>query len=184
MEPLEILKNEHGLIRQFLENLDEALKKLEIDQRPTREFFDKAIQFVKLFPEGYHHHKEELVMFVQVAQKHAGEFDGEIEALRHQHEVARNYISNLALALNGYEEGAQVQTDQVIENTAAYVALMRNHIHKEDHKFFPMVEEVLTPEETDALMAEFDKEAKKAGPYVFEEAHKLVVDMGSILVHM
>jgi len=184
MEPLEVLKNEHGLIGQFLENLEEALKKLEIDQRPPREFFDQAIRFVKLFPEGYHHHKEELVMFVQVAQKHAGEFDGEIEALRHQHEVARNYISELALALNGYEEGAQVQTDKVIENTAAYIALMRNHIHKEDHKFFPMVAEALTPEEMDALMVEFDKASEKAGSHVFEEAHKLVVDMGSTLVHM
>ena len=171
MEPIEILKNEHGLIRHFLDNLDESLKKLEIEQRPPREFYDKAIQFVKLFPEGYHHHKEELVMFVQVAQKHAGEFDGEIEALRHQHEMARNYISNLGLALAGYEEGAQVQIDQVIENTAAYIALMRNHVHKEDHMFFPMVEKALSP-------------AEKAGPHVFEEAHKLVVDMGSILVHM
>jgi hemerythrin-like domain-containing protein len=184
MEPLEILKNEHGLIRQFLDNLEEALKKLEIDQRPPREFFDRAIQFVKMFPEGYHHHKEELVMFVQVAQKRAGEFDGEIEALRHQHEVARNYISDLALALNGYEDGAPVQTDQVIENTAAYIALMRNHLHKEDHKFFPMVAEALTPEEMDAIAVEFEKEAEKAGPHAFETAHKLVVDMGSILVHM
>jgi len=184
MEPLEILKNEHGLIRQFLDNLDEALKKLQIDQRPPREFFDKAIQFVRLFPEGYHHHKEELVMFVQVAQKHAGEFDGEIESLRHQHEMARNYISDLALALNGYEEGAPVQTEQVMENMAAYIALMRNHVHKEDHLFFPMVAEALTPEEMDALMVEFDKESEKAGPHVFEEAHKIVVDMGSTLVHM
>ena len=184
MEPIEILKNEHGLIRHFLDNLDESLRKLEIEQRPPREFYDKAIQFVKLFPEGYHHHKEELVMFVQVAQKHAGEFDGEIESLRHQHEMARNYISNLGQALNGYEEGAQVQIDQVIENTAAYVALMRNHTHKEDHMFFPMVEKALSPEEMEAIMVEFDKAAEKAGPHVFEEAHKLVVDMGSILVHM
>ncbi len=33
-------------------------------------------------------------------------------------------------------------------------------------------------------MAEFDKESEKAGPHVFEEAHKIVVDMGSTLVHM
>ncbi len=41
-----------------------------------------------------------------------------------------------------------------------------------------------TPEEMDALMVEFDRASEKAGPHAFEEAHKIVVDMGSTLVHM
>ena len=35
-----------------------------------------------------------------------------------------------------------------------------------------------------SLLVEFDKEREKAGDQTFEQSHKLVVNMGSILVHM
>jgi hemerythrin-like domain-containing protein len=75
------------------------------------------------------------------------------------------------------------RTTGLLESTAAYISLLRHHIHTEDHVFFPMVEETMTAEEKQDLLAEFEKE-KKNGEKTFEIWHKLVVDMGSILVHM
>ncbi len=184
MKPLEILSNEHGLIRQFLDNLALAVEKLEDEQRPPREFFENATQFARTFADKFHHIKEEHVMFVRLAQKKGGAIDGHIDSLRHQHERARNYTSAIAEALNGYEDGQPIQISQVLENTAAYVSLLRNHIHKEDHIFFPMVQEVLSEEEEAELQVEFDKARDKSGEDVFARSHKLVVDMGSMLVHM
>ena len=184
MEPIETLRNEHGLIRQFLENLSIAAEKMENEQRPPVEFFAKATDFARAFADTFHHIKEEHVMFVRLAQKKDGKLDGEIEALRHQHERARDYMSGVRDDLVPYDEGNPVATSRILENIGAYVSLMRNHIHKEDHVFFPMVKGELTPEEEALVKKEFERARIKSGEDVFEKNHKLVVDMGSILSHM
>ncbi len=69
MDPIEILRNEHGLIRRFVDLLSVAVTRLEVDDPPPRAFFDNGIEFVRGFSDGFHHKKEELVMFVQLAQK-------------------------------------------------------------------------------------------------------------------
>ncbi len=45
MKPLETLRNEHGLIRQFLDQFELAGKKLEEGKRPPREFFELGLRF-------------------------------------------------------------------------------------------------------------------------------------------
>ena len=184
MKPLEILCNEHGLIRHFLDNLALAVEKLESGERPPREFFENAVKFCRTFADKFHHIKEEHVMFVRLAQKQSGAIDGQIESLRHQHERARDHIAAIAGALDGYAAGQPVQTSQVLESAAAYISLLRNHIHTEDHVFFPMVQEMLSEEEEGQLQVEFEKARQKAGGSAFEDSHKLVVDMGSMLVHI
>ena len=42
MGPLEIPRNEHGLMRQHLDNLQLAAEKLEADERPPKELFEQA----------------------------------------------------------------------------------------------------------------------------------------------
>ena len=184
MEPLDVLRNEHGLIRQYLDNLALAVQKMEDDARPPKEFFDKAIEFARTFADTFHHYKEEHVMFARLAQAKGGEFDGEIDALRHQHEQGRKYVAEMAIALEGYVNDDPIATSQLIENMAAYTAMLRNHIHKEDHVYFPMASELLSEEEYAQLKVEFDRAVEKVGTGAFEENHKLVVDMGSMLAHM
>ena len=163
MRPMEVLRNEHGLIRQYLDNLALAVEKLESEERPPREFFEKAVQFARDFPDGVHHFKEELVLFVRLAQKHGGEIDGQIDALRQQHERARNHIAAIDAAIGGYAEGKPIATSELIENVAAYVALLRNHIHLEDHVFFPMAQEKISAAEEEQLHVEFERARQKAG---------------------
>ena len=184
MRPLEALRNEHGLIRHFLDNLALAVEKLENGERPPREVFDKSVQFARTFADKFHHIKEEHMMFVRLAQKKDGVLDGEIEALRHQHERARDHIATIAGALDGYAADQPTQTGKILESAAAYVSVLRNHIHKEDHVFFGLAQEALSAEEEEQLQQEFEKASQKAGGSFFEESHKLVVDMGSVLIHM
>jgi len=184
MKPLETLKNEHGLIRQFLDLLEGALKKMKEGQNPPREFFDKAVHFARKFADEYHHIKEEHIMFVRLAQKHGGEYDGQIESLRHQHETGRDHIAEIGAALDGYEEGSPLKKDTIMLAISDYVPMLRDHIHTEDHVFFPMAYEHLSEEDQDQLQVEFERARQKAGDETFEFFHKMVVDMGSILTHM
>lgn len=183
MQPLEILRNEHGLIRHFLDNLGLALEHIEKGENPPRQFFDQALHFIKTFTNEFHHIKEEYMMFVRLAQKKDGAIDAEIDTLRQQHERARNLTAAVSAALNGYVAGRSIPTSHLVENLGAYIALLRRHMHKEDHVFFPLVERVLSSEDLEALAVEFEKTRQKAGETFFEDSHKLVVDMGSMLTH-
>jgi hemerythrin-like domain-containing protein len=184
MEPLATLTNEHGLIRQFLDNLSLAANHIENGNRPSVAFFEKGLDFARTFADTFHHFKEEHVLFVRLAQKKQGEIDAQLDALRYQHERGRELVGDIARALDGYANQDASKTADLLESMAAYAALLRHHIHIEDHVFYPMAGKVLTAEEMDAVGREFAKAREKDGGDTFERCHKLVVDMGSILTHV
>jgi hemerythrin-like domain-containing protein len=184
MNPIETLINEHGLIRQFLDNLSMAVDKIENGQKPSAAFFEKGLDFAKSFADSYHHFKEEHVLFIRFAQKRQGEVDGQIDTLRQQHERGRELLSGISNALEGYAAQDPSKTADLLENVAAYTALLRHHIHIEDHIVYPMVSKKLNQEDLDMVAQEFENQRIKLGGDTFERCHKLVVDMGSILTHM
>jgi hemerythrin-like domain-containing protein len=184
MGALETLTNEHGLIRQYLDNLTLAAGSIEDGKRPSSEFFDKAVEFSRNFADTFHHFKEEHVLFVRLAQKHVGEIDAQLEALRYQHERGRVLVTGIANAIEGYAAENPNATVNLLQNIGAYVSLLRLHIHTEDHLFFPMARKSLDAGEMRELETEFLKIQGKHGGDTFERSHKLVVDMGSILTHM
>ena len=184
MDPIETLSNEHGLIRQFLDVLSLAAEKIEDGQHPSEAFFEKGVEFARTFADHYHHFKEEHVLFVQLAQKKQGEIDAQLEALRYEHERGRSLVTGIETALPGYSERDPIKTGELLENMAAYVSLLRHHIHVEDHVFYPMTKKTLNEQEFEAIAQEFDKQHEKHGHDTFERCHKMVVDMGSIVTHL
>jgi hemerythrin-like domain-containing protein len=184
MDVLDTLTNEHGLIRQFLDNLTLAAGSIEEGRRPSREFFEKGVEFARTFADTYHHFKEEHMVFVRLAQRRGGEIDAQLDALRYQHERGRELVSGMATAIDGYAANDPNKTADLLENMAAYVSLLRHHIHTEDHVFFPMARKILNDQEMRELENEFLKIQGKHGGDTFERSHKTVVDMGSILTHL
>ena len=184
MDPIETLSNEHGLIRQFLDVLSLAAEKIEDGQHPSEAFFEKGVEFARTFADHYHHFKEEHVLFVQLAQKKQGEIDAQLEALRYEHERGRSLVTGIETAIPGYAERDPIKTGQLLENMAAYVSLLRHHIHVEDHVFYPMTKKTLNEQEFEAIAQEFDKQHEKHDHDTFEKCHKMVVDMCSIVTHL
>lgn len=181
LDPIQILINEHALIRQFLDNLVFAVDKLETGERLAVEFFEKALQFARNFADKFHHLKEEHLMFAQLAQKKGGVLDGPIEALRHQHERGRDFITEIHNALDGYARGDEVHTTNLVENSAAYIHLLRHHLHKEDYSFFPLVRDAFGEKELGALSELFAREEEKFGEKFFENSQELVLEMAKLL---
>jgi hemerythrin-like domain-containing protein len=181
MDPIEILANEHRLIRQALDSFSLATHKMEQGVNPPVEFFEKAVDFARTFIDKRHHFKEEYLMFGRLAEKHYSELDAEIEALRQQHDHGREFISEMGNALDGYSKGKDAQVTIMIENVAALVTLYRHHVHREDHVFFPMVEKDLTQEELDDLAVLFAKEDEKAERGTLERMQQLADELVRLL---
>ncbi len=73
METMEILANEHGLIRQFFDNLSLVRQKLEEGSYPSRSCLENGIEFVRCFADKCHHFKEKQILFLRLAQKQPGQ---------------------------------------------------------------------------------------------------------------
>lgn len=176
MKAIDILTREHHLILQALEVLTEACRQIERNQPPPQVFFDKALVFLREFADQYHHFKEEYLMFGLLALKKGDAFDGPIGGLRFQHERCRAFLNGISNALPGYTDGDDIATTTLLENLAAYISILRRHIHQEDQIFFKMAEQELSLEEMDILLVQFKKEDEKAGGQDFYDQNRQRVD--------
>jgi hemerythrin-like domain-containing protein len=181
MNVLQSLAQEHRLIRQYLDNLAYAVERLEHGERPPKEFFENAVLFAREFVDGYHHFKEEHQMFVMLAQTVKGKHDGAIEALRYQHERGRAIVNAIAQAISGYQRGDERDVLVVLESAAAFGALLRQHINREDSVFYPMARKELSREDQERLREEFARADEKAGADCFDRNEERVMKMEALL---
>jgi len=182
LKSLEILKKEHRLIRHALDIVSAAKEKLETGGHPSREFFEKAVEFSRTFADKFHHFKEEYLMFGLLAEKKDGFYDGEIGALRYQHERCRKCMDQIENSIHGYSQSDAVATTMLLENLASYISLLKLHIYIEDHIFFPMVEKDLSEDEDRLLSEQFRYEEKGTGAEdFFENSRKLALEMSTLI---
>lgn len=184
MEALQMLVGEHELIRRYLNVLTLAVQRLESGQRPPTEFFEQAVEFSRHFVDKFHHIKEEHLMFARLAQVRAGQIDSLIETLRFQHERGRNHVSGISSVLPGYTRGEDSHATMLVEDVAAYVALLRRHIQWEDHVFYPMAQEHLPASDKEALLREFQRENAKAGQDFFATSRERIATMEKLLAKL
>jgi|SaaInl7_200m_RNA_FD_contig_21_476622_length_737_multi_14_in_0_out_0_1 hemerythrin-like domain-containing protein len=164
MTVLDSLKNDHKLVRRYLDNLTLSYDFLVEGEKVPSSVFKNSLEFTNKFLNKYHHQREEYILFVELAAKKKGSIDPEIVALRDQHERGRNLISQIKDAMRGYEKDDKDATRQLTQNIDFYVSLMREHIHKEDHEFFPMVDQEFSADDLKEIEAEYKKFDKKMGP--------------------
>lgn len=181
MNAIEILSEEHRLILRGLDLLTTAAEKIVRDQRPPREFFEKAIRFTLDFTNQFHHYKEEIVMFGILAQKRQGEIDAEIERLRNQHHSLHDYMNEISKSLDAYSENIGSEVRRLHRNLSDYIETLRRHIHAEDKIFYPMAAKTLTEDEMQWLKEEFDKFAAKEGPDAKKVYQGLIEEMARLV---
>ena len=145
------------------------------------EFFENAVLFSREFVDKYHHYKEEHQLFMQLAQQAGGIFDAQIDALRHQHEHGREHIARIAENVDGYLRKEHAAATTLVESIAAYGAMLRQHIHKEDHGFYPLAQRILTQDDEKHLEAEFRKADEKWGEDFMDKSRDRVLKMEALL---
>ena len=180
MHVVQQLTQEHRLIRQYLDNLAYALERLEHGQRPPKEFFENALLFMRDFIDGFHHYKEEHQLFVALAAKTKGKYDGALDSLRYQHERGRALVATIAGALQGYNKGDERDVLTVMENASALASLLRQHVNREDSQIYPVCRKELGPADEELLAVEFKKADQKHGADCYERNEDRVEKMAGL----
>lgn len=157
MKPTEILMQEHRLIEQVLDCLEDAAGRLDDGEQVSPDFFLQAADFIAGFADRCHHKKEEDILFVAMTARDMPQDGGPVAVMLQEHEEGRRFTAGFRSAaeqMTGGDAGAAVD---VVRNVFDYVNLLREHIVKEDNVLFPMADQVIPPDHMQQMSEQFQQ---------------------------
>jgi len=168
----EVLRKEHDAILSMLEATEEVARRWDAGERVEPEILDGLLEFFRLFADRCHHGKEEELLFPLLEQKGMPRSGGPIGVMLSEHEEGRALVRQMAEAAAEYRQGVADAGQRWAAAAKQYIALLREHIAKENNILFVMAERMLTPEEQGTLATSFEKvEIERMGAGTHERLH-------------
>jgi hemerythrin-like domain-containing protein len=155
------LREDHEAIKAIMNILEKIVHGLANGKPINSEHVDEIIDFIKGFADFNHHGKEEAMLFPSLVEKGFQKDSGPIGVMLHEHAVGRNYIAALDLSLAKFKNGDLNASKDVVSNALEYIALLRNHIDKENGILFTMADNALDDREQNLLYDAFIKHEKE-----------------------
>ncbi len=178
MEATDILMDEHRLIEHVLGALERRALSLQQGTAVRIEFFLDAVDFIRNFADGCHHRKEEGALFPAMIEAGIPKENSPIAVMLGEHEQGRIFNRGMEKAAKAIQTGGTGDREDLIRNALGYVALLRQHIRKENEILFPMAERVIPPAAQGKLAAEFERiEREETGAGVHEKYHAMAEAM-------
>ncbi len=168
MKIIEKLMQEHRVILQYI---DVFLKRAETVDAPSNlQAFEVLLDFIKTYADGYHHYKEEEILFAELGKPGVLTHCNPVQQMLFEHEQARGYVNQIEQALQ-QQDWAKLKA-----NVHNYGFLLQQHIYKEDHILYPMAEQNLSEAQKLAMDTAFEAAEKKIdGLKVSEEYESLLL---------
>lgn len=178
MQPTDILMQEHRVIEQVLACLEKMADQCEAGQDLDVQSAEQALDFFRTFADRCHHGKEEDLLFPLMESKGFSREQGPTGVMLSEHEQGRRLVQAMADAVGTAASDADAARNTFIHPARAFVALLREHIHKEDHCLFPMANQALSAPDQQQLVESFEKvEHDNLGP----ETHQRYVNLANEL---
>jgi hemerythrin-like domain-containing protein len=181
MKATQQLKAEHEGIKLMLGILDEICGRIESDKAVNVQHVEGILEFLKIFVDQCHHGKEEDVLFPALELVGIPKDGGPIGQMLIEHEQGRQLIGEMTRnqPTGTTEEWASAR--RFCEASRKYVALLTQHIQKENQVLFVMADTKLSEIQQEKLFDEFEKlEEEKIGLGRHEEFHKLLDELAGI----
>ena len=170
MQATRILMEEHRIIERVLNALQVAAERVSRGEDMRPEFFLNAALFIKNFADGCHHRKEEGVLFIAMNDSGMPTQGSPIGVMLAEHEQGRIFTRAMKDAAEKWEAGDPSARVAVVQNALDYVALLRQHIRKEDTVLFPMADRLIPPERQEKVTEEFERiETEETGAGIHEK---------------
>ena len=164
MKCTDLLIQDHKTILRALSVLEAMASHVETDQPVDGEDVETILRFLRVFADDHHQTKEESALFPELRRSCiAGE-----PSVRHmlfEHDQERSLVEALEDALRTKKD------TEFVYFADRFVALIRNHIRKEDTILFEIVDRQLSPEQDEKVVSELKKFATK--PEWFADLRRL-----------
>ena len=162
MQAIDILMNEHRVIERVLDALDIATQALDRGAQVRPEFFLESADFIAGFADGCHHRKEEGVLFEAMIAAGMPPHGGPIAVMLAEHEQGRRFTRGIRDGVKKWQDGDADGRRILATNARGYIALLRDHIMKEDDVLFPMAAQMLGPGQEAQVLRDYARVAEAA----------------------
>lgn len=181
MTAVEILVDEHQLIKKVLDWGEREIARITQGVAPDAGKLIQAVDFIRNFADRCHHAKEEGLLFARLNDRGLPRQGGPIAAMLYEHDKGRAYVAAVAAALEGAGRGESGSLEALRQNLGAYISLLRAHIDKEDHVLYPMAGRLLGPADQEWLLREFDRlEREETGAGVHDKYRHMAEEFASL----
>jgi len=153
----EELMGEHRLIERVLDALEVATAHLDSGLTVRPEFFLDAADFIAGFADGCHHRKEEGVLFGAMVECGLPKTDGPIGHFLDEHVQGRTLTRGMRDGARRLQAGDVSARAAIVSNARRYVALLRDHIIKEDEVLFPLADDLFSADQQRAVLRDFER---------------------------
>lgn len=149
MRPTEILSAEHRVIEQVLDCLEVLAARARAERRLDTVRAGQVLEVLRTFADRCHHGKEEERLFPMLVARGMSTQHGPIAVMLDDHRSGRAYVRDMG------EACTTADAARFVPAAEGYVALLRDHIAKEDGVLFPMAESMLDTAARETLLQSF-----------------------------
>lgn len=175
MKATDELKKEHQGIELMLRIVGAISDKSARGEEISVQHLDDILEFLTVFVDKCHHGKEEEFLFPALEAAGIAREGGPVGVLLHEHEQGRKLVAELKAAVSGLRTGDPDAGGMLAETGKQYIALLTDHIAKENNMLFKMADERLDGFQDEGLVASFEKlERDRIGIGKHEEFHALL----------
>jgi hemerythrin-like domain-containing protein len=182
MKPIEDLKMEHEAVKITLRVLDSICKETKKSgELANPDHLEQLIEFFATFVDRCHHGKEEELLFPALEEVGVSRQGGPIGVMLKEHQQGRDAVAKMKAALVRYRDGDRKAAGDFVQHARPYIALLDQHIDKENNVLFVLADKHLSADKQTELWKGFETiETQKIGPGRHEAFHKMIDSLASI----
>ena len=142
---------EHRHFTRLLDLLERQVAAFHADDQPNFELMLDVVSYLRYFPDRYHHPRED-VAFARLVERDP-QMKSAIDRLLQEHRVIAAAGAELLAYLEQVLDDVVVERARVEAAAATYLVYYRRHLALEDRDIVPRAEQLLTPQDWEAVMA-------------------------------
>ncbi len=175
MKATKQLKEEHQGVLLSLSILEKINQKLKKGEKINPLHLEQLLEFIRVFVDKCHHGKEEDLLFPAMEKAGIPNEGGPIGMMLQEHNLGRKYVKNFSDAIDEYKKGDPKAANKIVKSTSGYIALLRDHMDKEDNILYMIADAHLSAKIQKELLEKFEiVENEKIGLGKHEEFHKML----------
>src|SRR3989344_6473793 len=98
-EPTKILSEEHQFILKVIGALNRECDALEKGKGIDKNFFERAIDFIRNYADKFHHAKEEDILFKELCKDDVNMHCNPTEQMLYEHDLGRNFVKGMSYGI-------------------------------------------------------------------------------------
>ncbi len=145
------LENDHVYILRLID----VMEKMVLNCATDTAHMEVVVNLIKTYADGFHHAKEEKVLFPLLVEKGFSNEQGPISVMLHEHVEGREFVKGISERIDVYKAGNVSALPEIYFYMQGYIDLLRAHIEKENSVLFRMADKALSKDEQASLLNKF-----------------------------